>query len=113
MRVICCVGLIGGLLAVAASSAVADPPTPANCTFSEGVTVCSTSTSSTASVVSQDPGNSACVDTIPVTTTVTTYTAHRGAPDGHGPQVAAPPAMTTVTYGAPTVDCGPLGGAAS
>lgn len=113
MRGACCVGLVAGLLAVTASAAIADPPTPANCTFSQGVTVCSTTTSSTANVVSQDPGNSACLDTTPVTTTVTTYTAHRGAPDGHGPQVAAPPPVTTVTDGTPTVDCGALGGAAS
>ena len=113
MRVICSAGLVAGLLAVTAPAAIADPPTPANCTFSKGVTVCSTTTSSTANVVSQDPGNSACLDTTPVTTTVTTYTAHRGAPDGHGPQVGAPPPVTTVTDGTPTVDCGALGGAAS
>jgi hypothetical protein len=104
MRGICCAGLVAGLLAVAAPAALADLATPANCTFSNGVTVCSTTTSSTATVTSTD-GNGCTVST-PVTTTVTTYTAHHGAPNSHGEQITAPPPETTVTDGTPsTPDC--------
>ena len=112
MRGACCVGLVAGLLAVTASAAIADPQTPANCTFSKGVTVCSTTTSSTKTQTTTDTNG--CTVSTPVTTTVTTYTAHHGAPNSQGEEVAAPPSVTTVTDGMTTVDCGgALGGNAS
>jgi hypothetical protein len=100
MKSICCAALIAGTLAVVAPAAVADPPTPANCTFSKGVTVCST-TMSSSSVVPAGSDQLGCPLVMWETTTLTTYTAHRGAPDSQGPGVAAPPATTTVTDGAP------------
>lgn len=105
MKGISCAALVVGVLAVAAPAALADPPTPDNCTFSEGVTVCSTTTSSTQTATSIDQNG--CTVSTPVTTTTTTFSAHHGAPNSQGEEVAAPPPSTTVTDGTPTVvSCG-------
>jgi hypothetical protein len=107
MRRIAMLGALGGLLVVGVPGAIADgdPMTPAGCTFSKGTTVCATTTSSTVQVPGTDANG--CVISTPVTTTVTTFSAHRGAPNSNGKEVAAPPAVTTTSDGTPTiVSCG-------
>lgn len=69
--------------------------TPPNCTFSNGITTCATTTSVT-STVAVGP---TCSQT--VTTTTTSYTAHHGK-DPHGEELPAPPSTTTTTNGAVT-----------
>jgi hypothetical protein len=92
-----------GLFLVAVPAAGADPQTPPNCTFSKGVTTCSSTTTTTSVRVTVVGG---CTLTTEVTTTVVSYSAHRGAPGSNGREIAAPPPETTVTEGPTTTPCG-------
>ena len=111
MRRIAMLGVFAGLLVVGVPGAIADggPTALANCTFSKGTTVCSTTTSTASTVTTTDPSNG-CTITTPVTTTVTTFSVHRGAPNSNGEEVAAPPPVTTQTSGTPSTTSCPSGG---
>ena len=98
MRRMSCVGVVVGALALGASSAAASngPPTPPNCTFSNGITVCETQSSSTSTYTVPAPQDGpGCYDTIVESFTSTTFTAHRGAPDSQGAPVTPPPSYAT------------------
>jgi hypothetical protein len=106
MRAMTCVGAVVGVLALGASSAAASggPPTPDNCTFSNGITVCATTTTTTTTGTQPAPDyGPGCTQTYTTTTTSTTYTAHKGAPGSHGAAVTAPPGSGTgmTTLGPP------------
>ena len=100
MRGISCAGVIIGVLALGASSAVASsgPPTPGGCTFSNGTTVCSNTTVSTSTFTQPvDVDGQSCTQLYEQTITLTTFTAHKGAPGSQGAAVAAPPGFGTAT----------------
>jgi hypothetical protein len=94
MRGMSCVGAVVGVLALGGSSAVASsgPPTPSGCTFSNGTTVCATTTVSTSTFTQTvDIDGQSCTQLYEQTLTVTTFTAHKGAPNSQGKAVPAPP----------------------
>jgi hypothetical protein len=91
MRGICCVGAVVGMLALGASSAVASDgaPTSPDCTFSKGISVCRTSTTTTGTETDQAPdAGPGCTQTYEVTTTTTTVTTRRGAPGSQGQTIS-------------------------
>lgn len=97
-----CVGAVVGVLALGASTAVASggPPTPSGCMFSKGTTVCATTTTSTSTFTQPAPEyGQGCTQLFQETVTVTTFTAHKGAPNSQGEAVTAPPGYGSVTLG--------------
>src|SRR5438270_9933815 len=98
MRRMSCVAAVLGVFALGASSAGASsgPPTPSGCTFSSGTTVCETQTSSSSTTTqSVDVNGQTCTETDTSAFTTVTFTAHRGAPNGQGQAVTAPPSYGT------------------
>jgi hypothetical protein len=102
MRGMSCVGAVVGALALGASSGVAsaDPPTPPGCTFSNGSTVCQTVTVSTSTFTQMvEIDDQSCTQLFQQTITLTTFTAHKGAPNSQGKPVPAPPGFGSVVVG--------------
>ena len=98
MRGMTCVGMVVGVLVLGVSSAAASggPPTPSGCTFSNGTTVCAHTTVSTSTFTQPvDVDGQSCTQRYEQTITITTFTAHMGAPGSHGAPVAAPPGFGT------------------
>jgi hypothetical protein len=102
MRAMSCVGVVVGVLALGASSAVASsgPPTPPGCTFSKGTTVCANTTVTTSTFTQTvDIDGQSCTQLYEETTTLTTFTAYKGAPGSQGKAVTAPPGFGSVAVG--------------
>jgi hypothetical protein len=87
MRGMCCIGAVVGVLALGASSAAASDgaPTSPDCTFSNGISMCQTTTVTTGTETLPAPdAGPGCTQTYNITTTTTTFTTHRGAPGSQG-----------------------------